>query len=69
VPATSFCEYADSKLRKTPTWFALSKDRPLFAFVGRPGAAFAPPVGAPAAASAIDQVVALLGRPPGWSAS
>ncbi len=34
----------------------------------RPGAAFAPPVSAPAGASPIDQVVALLGRPPGWSA-
>jgi putative SOS response-associated peptidase YedK len=32
VPATSFCEYADTKPRKTPTWFALSEDRPLFAF-------------------------------------
>src|SRR5580658_1918294 len=32
VPATSFCEYADTKPRKTPIWFALSKDRPLFAF-------------------------------------
>ena len=35
----------------------------------RPGAAFAPPVGAPPAASTIGQVVALLGRAPGWSAS
>ena len=34
VPATSFCEYADTKLRKTPMWFALSEDRPLFAFAG-----------------------------------
>jgi putative SOS response-associated peptidase YedK len=34
VPATSFCEYADMKPRKTPTWFALSEDRPLFAFAG-----------------------------------
>ena len=34
VPATSFCEYADTKPRKTPIWFALSKDRPLFAFAG-----------------------------------
>jgi putative SOS response-associated peptidase YedK len=34
VPATSFCEYADSKPRKTPKWFALNKDRPLFAFAG-----------------------------------
>jgi putative SOS response-associated peptidase YedK len=34
VPATSFCEYADTKPRKTPKWFALSVDRPLFAFAG-----------------------------------
>jgi putative SOS response-associated peptidase YedK len=34
VPATSFCEYADAKPRKTPKWFALSADRPLFAFAG-----------------------------------
>ena len=34
VPATSFCEYADTKPRKTPVWFALSEDRPLFAFAG-----------------------------------
>jgi putative SOS response-associated peptidase YedK len=34
VPATSFCEYANTKPRKTPTWFALSDDRPLFAFAG-----------------------------------
>jgi putative SOS response-associated peptidase YedK len=34
VPATSFCEYEDTKPRKTPTWFALSEDRPLFAFAG-----------------------------------
>jgi len=34
VPATSFCEYADTKPRKTPTWFALTEDRPLFAFAG-----------------------------------
>jgi putative SOS response-associated peptidase YedK len=34
VPATSFCEYADTKPRKTPTWFALSEDRSLFAFAG-----------------------------------
>ena len=45
VPATSFCEYADTKPRKTPIWFALSKDRPLFAFAGlwRPGAVYAAP--------------------------
>ncbi len=34
VPATSFCEYADTKPRKTPTWFALAEYRPLFAFAG-----------------------------------
>jgi putative SOS response-associated peptidase YedK len=34
VPATSFCEYEDTKPRKAPIWFALSKDRPLFAFAG-----------------------------------
>jgi len=32
VPATSFCEYADTKPRKTPIWFALAEDRPLCAF-------------------------------------
>ncbi len=34
VPATSFCEYADTKPRETPIWFALGEDRPLFAFAG-----------------------------------
>jgi hypothetical protein len=34
VPATSFCEYADTKPRKTPIWFALAEERPLFAFLG-----------------------------------
>ena len=34
VPSTSFCEYADTKPRKTPIWFALGEDRPLFAFAG-----------------------------------
>jgi putative SOS response-associated peptidase YedK len=34
VPATSFCEYAPTTPRKTPTWFALSEDRPMFAFAG-----------------------------------
>ncbi len=34
VPWTSFCEYADTKPKKTPTWFALSKDRPLAVFAG-----------------------------------
>jgi hypothetical protein len=30
APASSFGEYADTKPRQTPTWFALSEDRPLF---------------------------------------
>jgi putative SOS response-associated peptidase YedK len=30
VPATSFCEYADTK-KKSPTWIALSERRPLLA--------------------------------------
>jgi putative SOS response-associated peptidase YedK len=34
VPATSFCEYADTKPRKRPKWFALAYDRPLFVFAG-----------------------------------
>ncbi|HME84465.1 MAG TPA: SOS response-associated peptidase family protein [Roseiarcus sp.] len=34
MPATSFCEYADTKPRKTPTWFALFEDRPLNGFAG-----------------------------------
>lgn len=34
VLATSFCEYADTRPRKTPTWFALGDGRPLFAFAG-----------------------------------
>lgn len=34
VPATSFCEYADTRPRKTPTWFALDESRPVFAFAG-----------------------------------
>ena len=34
VPVTSFCEYAPTKPRKTPTWFALDDERPLFAFAG-----------------------------------
>jgi len=34
VSATSFCEYADTKPRKTPKWFTLDADRPLFAFAG-----------------------------------
>jgi putative SOS response-associated peptidase YedK len=31
---TSFCEYADTKPKKTPTWFAFSEDRPLAFFAG-----------------------------------
>jgi len=34
VPVTSFCEYEDTKLRKTPVWFALDESRPLFCFAG-----------------------------------
>jgi putative SOS response-associated peptidase YedK len=34
VPFTSFCEYADTKPRKTPTWFALDRERPLAFFAG-----------------------------------
>jgi len=34
VPVTSFCEYADTKPRKTPIWFALNEERPLFFFPG-----------------------------------
>ena len=34
VPASSFCEYADTKPRKTPTWFALDDERSLFFFAG-----------------------------------
>jgi putative SOS response-associated peptidase YedK len=34
VPATSFCEYAPTTPRKTPTWFAVTENRPLFAFAG-----------------------------------
>lgn len=34
VPFNSFCEYADTKPRKTPTWFALNDDRPLAFFAG-----------------------------------
>jgi putative SOS response-associated peptidase YedK len=29
-----FCEYADTKPRKTPTWFALNDSRPLAVFAG-----------------------------------
>ena len=34
VPFTSFCEYEDTKPRKTPTWFAGDESRPLMAFAG-----------------------------------
>jgi putative SOS response-associated peptidase YedK len=34
VLVTSFCEYADIKPRKTPTWFALDESRPLAFFAG-----------------------------------
>jgi putative SOS response-associated peptidase YedK len=34
VPFTSFCEYEDTKPRKTPTWFALNEGRPTIAFAG-----------------------------------
>jgi len=34
VPFTSFCEYADTKPKKTPKWFALGETRPLVAFAG-----------------------------------
>jgi putative SOS response-associated peptidase YedK len=34
VPFTSFCEYADTKPRKTATWFALDEERPLAFFAG-----------------------------------
>ena len=34
VPATSFCEWEDTKPRKTPVWFALDDSRPLFTFAG-----------------------------------
>jgi len=34
VPFNSFCEYADTRPRKTPTWFALNDVRPLCFFAG-----------------------------------
>jgi hypothetical protein len=34
VPFTSFGEYADTKPRNAPTWFALHDSRPLAAFAG-----------------------------------
>lgn len=34
VPMSSFCEYADTKPKKTPMWFAMDDSRPLVAFAG-----------------------------------
>jgi len=34
VPVTSFCEWQETKPRKTPVWFAINDSRPLFAFAG-----------------------------------
>ena len=34
VPATAFCEWADTRPRKTPVWFALDETRLPFAFAG-----------------------------------
>ena len=34
VPWTSFCEYADTKPKKTPMWFAFDDTRPLAVFAG-----------------------------------
>jgi putative SOS response-associated peptidase YedK len=34
VPMSSFCEYADTKPKKTPKWFAIDETRPLVAFAG-----------------------------------
>jgi putative SOS response-associated peptidase YedK len=34
VPFNSFCEYADTKPKKTPTWFAFDETRPLAVFAG-----------------------------------
>jgi putative SOS response-associated peptidase YedK len=31
---TSFCEFADTKPKKTPTWFAFDESRPLAMFAG-----------------------------------
>ena len=33
-PSTSFCEYADTKPKKIPTWFAFDQNRPLAVFAG-----------------------------------
>jgi putative SOS response-associated peptidase YedK len=34
VPWTSFCEYENTKPKKTPTWFAFDESRPLAFFAG-----------------------------------
>ena len=34
VPFTSFCEYEDTKPKKTPVWFAGDESRPLMFFAG-----------------------------------
>jgi len=34
VPWTSFCEYDDTKPKKTPSWFAFDEARPLAVFAG-----------------------------------
>jgi putative SOS response-associated peptidase YedK len=34
VPFTSFCEYVDTRPKKTPTWFAFDGTRPLAVFAG-----------------------------------
>ena len=34
VMVDAFCEWADTKPRKTPVWFGLDESRPLFAFAG-----------------------------------
>lgn len=34
VPFTAFCEYADTKPKKTPVWFAADESRPLMFFAG-----------------------------------
>ena len=34
VPWTSFCEYADTKPKKTPMWFGFDNTRPLAVFAG-----------------------------------
>jgi putative SOS response-associated peptidase YedK len=34
VPMSSFCEYADTKPRRTPKWFAVDETRPMVAFAG-----------------------------------